>query len=232
MNLFYQPEISNGTLHLDSEESRHAVKVFRYKNGDEINVTDGLGSFYTATLVDANSKKCSFKIIDKVNSTTNSFYIHIAIAPTKNIDRLEWFIEKAIEIGVDEISLIICSNSERKIVKTERLQKKAISAMKQSLKSTLPKINEQQSFKNFVKGVQHIEKYIAYVDFKNSDLLKNIALANSNYCLCIGPEGDFSTEELQLAINADFKKVSLGNSRLRTETAGIVGCNILNLINE
>jgi len=231
LNLFYQPDIINNTLHLTSEESRHAIKVLRYKMGDEIDIIDGKGSFYTANITDPNARKCGFEIKTKKTAPQRSHYIHIAIAPTKNIDRIEWFIEKSVEFGVDEISLVICDNSERKIVKTDRLERKAISAMKQSIKATLPVINEPIVLKTLINSVTQEEKYIAFVDYSNPIHLMNLCSKESNYCVLIGPEGDFSEKELEMAINHDFKKVSLGNSRLRTETAGISACHILNLIN-
>ncbi|MDH5367433.1 MAG: 16S rRNA (uracil(1498)-N(3))-methyltransferase [Cyclobacteriaceae bacterium] len=231
MNLFYQPDIDNGVHFLDNEESRHAVKVLRYKNGDKLNIVNGKGTFFNGEITDANSKKCHFKIIDQKASPKQNYNIHIAIAPTKNIERIEWFVEKAIEIGIHEISLIICDNSERKVVKTERLMRKAVSAMKQSIKAHLPTINTPIHFNKFIQTNIIGEKYIANVDFDNPTSLYSSASKNSNYCILIGPEGDFSEKELEMALNHDFKKVSLGNSRLRTETAGISACHILNLIN-
>lgn len=233
MNLFYQPDVNNGVHFLDSEESRHAVKVLRYKHGDKLNVIDGKGAFFIGEITDANPKKCYFKIIDQKITATQNYNIHIAIAPTKNIERIEWFVEKAIEIGVHEISFVICENSERKVMKIERLMRKAISAMKQSIKVHLPIINVPISFNEFMQTtLSNNEKYIAYVDFNNPSSLYSLASKNSNYCVLIGPEGDFSSKELEMSINYGFKKVSLGSSRLRTETAGITACHTLNLIND
>ena len=217
---------------MDEEESRHAIKVLRYVKGDELTIVDGKGNFYTATISNANAKKCEFEIINSTTSATKSYFIHIAIAPTKNIERIEWFVEKAVEIGIDEISLIICENSERKIVKTDRIQRKAISAMKQSLKAWLPTINEPISFSEFVKKNKSENRFIAFVDFSNPIKLQSIAPGNSSYTVLIGPEGDFSLKEVDNAMDFGFKKVSLGKNRLRTETAGITSCHLLNLINE
>ena len=232
MNLFYQPDIDPNNTCLDTEESRHAIKVLRKKAGDLITIIDGNGTFIEAEIVDPNPKKCSVKILTTTKEETKDHYIHIALAPTKSIDRTEWFIEKAVEIGIDEISLILTKNSERTVVKTDRLFKKAVSAMKQSLKASLPQINEVVKYSAFIDNVKDDEKYIAYVDFSNPEQLFKVARPKSNYCILIGPEGDFTETELNQAIDSGFKKVGLGKSRLRTETAAMVACHILNLINE
>lgn len=232
MNLYYQPAITEGINYLDSEESRHAIKVLRHNSGDIIHVIDGKGCFYNAIIIDANPKKCIFEISEKRQEPQKSYYIHIAIAPTKNIDRIEWFVEKAVEIGIDEISFVICDNSERKVVKSDRIHRKAISAIKQSVKAKLPKINEPERYSTFINRAELGNKFIAYVDFTNPETLFKQAKSGEKYCLLIGPEGDFSVNELESAITAGFKKVSLGISRLRTETAAVVACNTLNLINE
>lgn len=232
MYLFYQPQLVNDVHHLDEDESRHCVKVLRLNEGSEINIVDGSGCWYKATITQANSKKCEFRIDNKETAVSKDYYIHIAIAPTKNLDRIEWFTEKAVEMGIDEISFVICNNSERKAIKIERIIKKAISAMKQSLKATLPKINKAVSFKDFIRESHQSNKYIAYVDQANPDHLFKISTAHADYSVLIGPEGDFSKEELKSALDAGYQKVSLGNSRLRTETAGLSACQILNLRNE
>lgn len=231
MNLFYQPGIPNGIHYLNPDESRHCTKVLRKKTGDVIQITDGIGTIYQARLTESKSEKCSFKIESKQKEEKRPFNIHIAIAPTKNPDRTEWFVEKAIEIGVDEISFLLCDNSERAALKTDRLEKLAISAMKQSLRSTFTKINHMVLLKDFVAGTNATSKYIAYVDQANPDHLLKIAIPKSDYLVLIGPEGDFSKKELALAVDYHYKKVSLGTSRLRTETAGVVACHILNLVN-
>jgi len=231
-NLFYQPQIQEGIHFLDPEESRHCYKVLRRKVGDAIHITDGEGVLYEAILTETKPDKCSFTIQSSRNEESKKFRIHIAIAPTKNPDRIEWFVEKAVEIGIDEISFILCDKSERAAMKTERIEKLAISAMKQSLKTSLPKINPMGLFKDFVATTTAIEKYIAYVDHTNPDQLLKIAKPNADYVIMIGPEGDFSKKEIELAITHHYKKVGLGPSRLRTETAGIASCHILNLINQ
>ncbi len=235
-NLFYQPGITNGTLYLDPEESRHCVKVLRKKNGDTLHVTDGKDTLYNCTITDARPERCIFVIESSEQDKKKNFRIHIAIAPTKNPDRTEWFVEKAIEIGVDEISFVECDNSERTSVKIERIEKLAVSAMKQSLKFQICKINNIKPLQDFISQASdpdsyRDQKFIAYVDQTNPDELFNVAGRNQNYTVLIGPEGDFSAAELALALQHGFKKVALGPSRLRTETAGVVACHTLNLIN-
>ena len=233
MRSFFQPEILNGDLYLDAEESRHCVKVLRLKEQDQIIVLDGSGGYHTVSITNANHKKCEFEILKSEVFAHGEQYIHIAIAPTKNLDRIEWFVEKAVEIGVKEISFFFSDNSERKHFKTDRVIKKAVSAMKQSLKTYLPIINKPIKLSDFITQYQNGEtqRFIAYVDQANPDLLFDLAQPKQNVIVLIGPEGDFSEKELNLAIDNQYTKVSLGESRLRTETAGIAACHILNLIN-
>ena len=228
MNLFYLPGIANGQTHLDAEESRHVVKVLRKVTGDELAITDGKGSFYQARITNADSKKCSFEIISKKELPKKNYFIHLAIAPTKNADRMEWFVEKAVEIGIDKITFFQSKTSERKTINLERIEKIAISAMKQSQQAWLPAVSGIISFNELMKEKAD-QKFIAYVDAANPHHLKNVAKPKGDYLLLVGPEGDFSSEELQLALENKFQKVSLGTNRLRTETAGVVACHILNL---
>lgn len=233
MHIFYQPLLDEGVLYLNPDESKHAVKVLRLREGDTIEVVDGQGGFYKVRITEADPKECAFEVLEKKSSDHHPYYIHIAIAPTKNMDRLEWFIEKAVEFGIDEISLILCEHSERKVVKTERLQRKAVSAMKQSIKAYMPKINEAIKYSTFMEKIAEDEQLmIAYVDQTIPEHLKDKALPKARYCVLIGPEGDFSEKEIQLAFQKEFEAVSLGKSRLRTETAGVAACHILNLIND
>lgn len=199
----------------------------RLKIGSEIKLIDGKGTFYTATITTDSFKKCAFKITIQEKEKRHEGYRHIAIAPTKNLDRTEWFLEKAVELGVDRVSFILCKNSERKFLKTDRMVKKAISAMKQSIKATLPVIDEITPFHRFIKEDHVGSKFIAFVDFENPAALKNEVSGND--LVLIGPEGDFNQSEVDLALEHGFKKISLGQSRLRTETAGIAAVHILNL---
>lgn len=231
MNLFFQPLIKEGRHYLDPDESRHCTKVLRKKTGDKITVVDGKGMFFEAVLTEADARQCHFKIVNETAALSRSFNIHIALAPTKNTDRMEWFVEKATEIGIDQISFIHCKHSERTKLRLDRIERVAIHAMKQSLKASIPQINDLINFDEFIKHRQEKEKFIAYVDNSNPHHLKDVAVPSSSYCVLIGPEGDFSDEELDLANISGYRKISLGKSRLRTETAALVACHTLNLLN-
>jgi|TARA_B100000959_G_scaffold272696_1_gene322360 16S rRNA (uracil1498-N3)-methyltransferase len=216
---------------LSSEESKHICKVLRKKEGDYLNFTDGKGALLTTIIAISDVRKTRVQIVNKKQKhKQHNYYLHIAIAPTKNIDRFEWFLEKACEIGIDEITPIICSHSERKIIKTERGNRILLSAIKQSLKFHLPKLNDAILLKDFVKQDFDGVKYIAHCEDTERTELKNIPKAKRNLIL-IGPEGDFSQEEIGIALQNNFKAVSLGKSRLRTETAGIIAVNTINIIN-
>lgn len=232
MQLFFQPGVTSGNLFLDEEESRHCVKVLRKKEGDEIHIVDGKGGLFLAAIKQANSRKCTFEIKDSRISEMREYHIHIAIAPTKSSDRIEWFVEKAIEFGVDEISFLECENSERAKVNLERLQKKAISAMKQSLNLWLPQLHPIQKFRSLCQDYPADQKFIAYVDDEIPVHLQVAAVPGKRYLILIGPEGDFSRDEINFAVEKKFTPVSLGKSRLRTETAGMAAAHILNLIND
>ncbi|WKK74064.2 16S rRNA (uracil(1498)-N(3))-methyltransferase [Marivirga salinae] len=231
MHLFYQsqlPEIKS----LDQDESKHCVKVLRRQAGDEINIIDGKGTFYKAKITESHPKKCEFEIIETTLEKTPVFKRHLAIAPTKNMDKMEWLVEKATEMGIDEISFFQSFHSERKVIKIDRLEKKVISAMKQSLKAQKPILNEIISYTKFLESVQSENKLIAYVDFENKVHMKNELNTQQDTLILIGPEGDFTPEEVDLAISKGFKKVSLGNSRLRTETAALAAVHLMNLAME
>jgi 16S rRNA (uracil1498-N3)-methyltransferase len=224
MALFYVPNLAAAHV-LPEEESQHAVKVLRLQAGDAITVVDGVGGFYNARITNPHHKHCAFEITETLLEFGKRDYkLHIAIAPTKNIERLEWFIEKATEIGIDEITPIICRFSERKIVKEERLEKIIVSAAKQSLKAYFPKMNPLCTFDELMKNHQASQKFIAHCYEEDKKLLQNEIQKSSDVLILIGPEGDFSKEEVQKAISLGFIPVSLGNSRLRTETAGVVAC--------
>jgi 16S rRNA (uracil1498-N3)-methyltransferase len=232
MQLFYSNQISGNSITLGEEESAHCIRVLRKNEGDTITVIDGKGTFYIAIIKIANAKKTELEIANLLSEDKRNYYSHIAIAPTKNIERTEWFIEKAVEIGIDEISLICCNNSERTTVKTDRLNKVILSAVKQSQRATLPKLNSLIPFSDFIEMNYSENKFIAHCRETERKNFKNEYKANSNASILIGPEGDFTEQEIANAIKHGFAPVSLGNSRLRTETAAIVACNIVNLINE
>jgi len=231
LNLFYQPHLHEGIHYLDPEESRHCIKVLRKRPGDTLQLTDGQGFFYTATLVQADPQRCVFEIIEKHAAPARSFSIHVAISPTKNADRVEWFVEKSVEIGIDAITLVDCEHTERTHIKHERLEKLAVSAMKQSVKASLPRLTGLTPLPAFIAQAKATEKFIAYVDPTNPQHLFRTAIPNQDYLVLIGPEGDFSKAELELCLQHGFCKVSLGPSRLRTETAGLAACHALHLLN-
>lgn len=231
MLLFYQPQIPSGVYYLTPEESKHCSRVLRKKPGDIITVTDGQHTFHEVKLTQTAPEQCSFTILKTWKAAPRPFHIHIAIAPTKHTDRIEWFVEKAVEIGIDEISFIYCQHSERHHFKTDRVTRVAISAMKQSLKASLPQINAPIPFRKFITTPRSSTNFIAYTPTETTAHLLHLASPTRSYCSLIGPEGDFSEEELDLASQADYVPVSLGPSRLRTETAGLVACQILNLLN-
>lgn len=234
MQLFYNPTINEATeiFTFDKEESKHIIKVMRKKGGDKIFVTNGLGFLFETEIVVGSDSKCTVKIIGFEKAETPKYHLHLAVAPTKMNDRYEWFLEKATEIGISEITPIICDHSERKIVKTDRFDKIVQSAMKQSLRYYLPKLNEPISFKDFIKQKKEGLLVIAHCEETNKKSLKSIVKPNENVTLLIGPEGDFSNKEITLAVENNYVPVTLGSSRLRTETAAIVACHSVVYINE
>jgi len=228
MQLFYL-ENPKDEIILSAEESKHATKVLRKKEGDILNFTDGKGAFYKAEITIADSRKCRLKVVStEKKEKQHNYHLHIAIAPTKNMDRFEWFLEKATEIGIDEITPIICSRSERKVIKTERCNRILLSAMKQSLKFHVPKLNEAISLNDFIKQDYKGTKYIAHCEDGEKKELKTVNKTEKTLIL-IGPEGDFTQKEIDLVLQNKFKEVSLGTSRLRTETAGIVAAHTINI---
>jgi 16S rRNA (uracil1498-N3)-methyltransferase len=231
LNLFYQPLIRDGVDYLDADESKHAIRVMRKRIGDTVHITDGSGTLYDARIRSEDQHKCLFEIIATTSAPEPDHHIHIAISPLNHPDRLEWFVEKAVELGVHRITLIVCTRTEKRYPKHDRLQKIAIGAMKQSLRFTLPAIEGPLPFDAFVTQCKADQRYIAYVDTTNPVHLMDEARRGSTYVVLIGPEGDFTGSELNHALTHGFVKVSLGTSRLRTETAGLATCHTLNLVN-
>ncbi|CAM1335157.1 16S rRNA (uracil(1498)-N(3))-methyltransferase [Tenacibaculum aestuariivivum] len=225
MQLFFNPNITTETKQItfDKEESRHIIRVLRKKKGDILHITNGFGFLFSVIITIANDKKCLTSVIKHEKKPKNrNYYLHVAIAPTKNNDRFEWFLEKATEIGIDEITPIICDNSERKIVKIDRLNKIVQAAMKQSLQFRLPKLNNPIKLSEFLKQNFTEEIFIAHCEESiERKYLKDIAFKNSTYTILIGPEGDFSTKEITNSLDLKFLPISLGENRLRTETAGL-----------
>ena len=231
MSLFYAPDIRTNPA-LPEEESAHAVRVLRLQAGDEIRVVDGVGGLFRAVIAQPHPKHCVVEVLDELPATGQRNYrLHLAIAPTKNLDRIEWFAEKTTEIGIDEITCLNCRFSERKEVKPARLEKILVSAMKQSQKSVLPKLNGMTDFRHFVEKPFEGRKFIAHCEEEEKPLIKDIYKSGENALVLIGPEGDFSPEEIALAKANGFEAISLGNSRLRTETAALVACHTLHVLN-
>jgi 16S rRNA (uracil1498-N3)-methyltransferase len=234
--MFYLPDLTgdtpiSSTTFLNSEESIHCARVLRLTAGDEIQITNGKGWTFKGNLVDSNIKACAVKINGKEFLGKTRANIHLAVAPTKNISRYEWFLEKATEIGVDEITPLICRHSERQNLRIDRLNKVITSAVKQSLNAWHPLLHEPSSFSEFIKQTSKSQKFIAYVDEQPRPHLKDICVHGTPAIVLIGPEGDFNPVEIDLAFKSGYKAVSLGKSRFRTETAAVVACHILNLSN-
>lgn len=231
MHVFYTPDIMNNP-ELPEEEAGHCVRVLRLNIGDEILLTDGNGYFYKAAISAATGKRCQVRIIEKIyQEPLWKGHLHIAMAPTKMMDRIEWFAEKATEIGIDELTFLNCRYSERKVIKTERIEKIVVSAVKQSLKARKPVINELTDFEKFLQTDFKGDKFIAHCNEGEKILLKDAITPGNDALVLIGPEGDFSKEEVEKAIERGFKPISLGKSRLRTETAALVAVHTMNLLN-
>lgn len=232
MHLFYTPDILKNN-ELPEEEALHCIRVLRLSIGDEVMLTDGKGSFYKATISACSNKRCLVKILEQIPEKKAWIaHLHLAMAPTKNMDRIEWFAEKATEIGFDELTFLNCRYSERKVVKNERIEKILVSAVKQSLKASVPVLNEMIDFDKFISQDFNGQKFIAHCYPGEKPLLKDLIRRGEDVLVLIGPEGDFSEEEVEKAIKTGFQPISLGRSRLRTETAALVACHIMNLINQ
>jgi len=234
MQLFYNPDITPGSTSFlfDKEESRHIIKVLRKKESDIIQITNGAGSLFTSEIVFGNEKKCEVKITAEQFFEPAQYELHLAVAPTKLNDRYEWFLEKAVEIGVTQITPLICEHSERTNFKADRFEKILQSAMKQSLQFYLPKLHEPVPFTTFVNEAKAGDLFIAHCEETDKKLLKHALQPKHNITILIGPEGDFSTKEINLALAQNYVPVSLGNTRLRTETAAIVAAHSVAFVNE
>jgi 16S rRNA (uracil1498-N3)-methyltransferase len=230
MQIFYAPAVQPNEIVLEETESKHAITVLRLEEGSRIRIVDGCGGSYLCEISEAHPRKCRLKVLDSVqNYGKRAYRLHIAIAPTKNMERLEWFLEKATEIGIDEITPVLCEHSERKTIKPERLERILISAMKQSEKAYLPRLNPLTSFNVFIRSNRSARKFIAHCHPGGKPHLKNELKNENDTLVVIGPEGDFSETEIEDAKMQEFREISLGSSRLRTETAGIVACLIFHL---
>lgn len=234
MHLFYQPRVDSPdpVPYLTEDDSRHAVKTLRLGIGDAIAVTDGHGNRFPGVITTADARQCAFRVTGQETTPARPFLVRLCVAPTKNLDRIEWFVEKAVEIGVERISFFVSQHSERRVLKTDRIMKIAVAAMKQSLQSWLPVIDEAVPFAQLLADVGGSQRFVAHLPTHETPLhLAKAALPGGSYAVLIGPEGDFSTNELTQAANAGFRMVTLGNNRLRTETAALSACQILTLVN-
>ena len=234
MQLFYNPEITENTsqISFSKEESKHIVKVLRKQVGDIMHITNGCGWLFTAEITFAGLKSCLANVTSKTLQAKSKYNLHLAVAPTKMNDRYEWFLEKATEIGVTSITPIICDHSERKIVKIDRFEKILQAAMKQSLNCYLPMLSEPIAFKSYITQPFSGDLFIAHCEETDKKSLKNELKPNKDITVLIGPEGDFSVKEIEMAIKNKLIPVTLGDTRLRTETAAIVACHSIAFINE
>ncbi|TVQ89808.1 MAG: 16S rRNA (uracil(1498)-N(3))-methyltransferase [Bacteroidetes bacterium] len=232
MHIFYEENLQNALVKLSPEESRHCTKVLRLKAGDEVGFTDGKGTFARARLVDVNAKSTTAAITHRELKPKRNFHLHMVVAPTKNIDRFEWFLEKATECGIEEVTPIICAQSERTVVKPERLKKIMLSAIKQSQRAWLPRLNDTVKFKDFINNYSSdTPSFIAHCDEGEKNPLRDAYNPGKDVMIMIGPEGDFSPEEVQLARDKGIQAISLGQNRLRTETAALVACVAVSFMN-
>ena len=235
MQLFYNIDLNESTesFSFDKEESRHIIKVLRKRDGDILHVTNGLGLLFETKISLASDNKCTVDIMSFSKKEPSPYHLHLAVAPTKMNDRYEWFLEKATEIGIHEITPILCDRSERKVFNQDRYEKIILSALKQSNELYLPILNPAISFKDFVtQDVKRGQQLIAHCEEMDKKTLKSVLKPNEDITLLIGPEGDFSEKEIQLALENNFQSVSLGNTRLRTETAAMVACHSVAFFNE
>jgi 16S rRNA (uracil1498-N3)-methyltransferase len=234
MYLFYTNDIRGEYAFFNEDETRHCLSVLRKKSGDPLQWVDGNGGWYEGVIAETGKRSFSARIKSVKISPPKGFSLHIAMAPPKNIERFEWFLEKATEIGIHEITPIECEHSERTRIRLDRLEKIVVSAMKQTLRSQMPKLHELTSCQAFIRALAEVpgEKFIPNCHTHNLPPLKSNCNPSTDVTVLIGPEGDFSLQEIELAKQCGFREAGLGDTRLRTETAGIVACVIVNLINE
>jgi 16S rRNA (uracil1498-N3)-methyltransferase len=234
MQLFFDPALTatDTVFSFDKDESKHIIKVLRKKDGDILHVTNGLGYLFTTIITLASEKNCTVKITKAELQKPMKYRLHLAVAPTKMNDRFEWFLEKATEMGVSEITPLLCEHAERKHINLDRLEKVIVSAMKQSNQCYLPKLNPLTPFSSFVKSTQAGDLFIAHCEESERFSLKSKVKPNQNTTILIGPEGDFSAAEIQAALQQQFQAITLGSTRLRTETAALAACHSVAFINE
>lgn len=233
MNYFFNPTLDNSVsqFSLDQEESRHIVKVLRRQAGDRLYITNGKGYLFTAEILEASPKRCTARVLEARKTPPPHFELHLAVAPPKRVERFQWFLEKATEIGVSRITPLLCERSERETLPVERLQRVIQEAMKQSLQTFLPELEEPIPFSAFLEREQPVIKLIAHCEEGEKSDLKRRVPADKDVVVLIGPEGDFTPSEIRAALQRGFEPVTLGKNRLRTETAALVACTTVNMIN-
>jgi len=231
MDYYFGKLSEENKIILEEDESNHLINVRRSKTGDIVKVTDGEGNLFISEVERIDKRRCELLVREKITTQKKSYRFHIALAPTKSIDRIEWFLEKATETGIDEVSFFICRHSERKEIKIDRLNRVVVSAIKQSQKTFLPKLNPAVDFKTFISRQGSGTKLICSMTANEHDNLKKNYQPGNSLTILIGPEGDFHVDELTQAKEAGYLAISLGNSRLRTETAALNACTIFNFIN-
>ncbi|TXK47673.1 16S rRNA (uracil(1498)-N(3))-methyltransferase [Pontibacter qinzhouensis] len=233
MHLFYTPHIEGELFTLPEEESKHCTRVLRLQQGDTVHLVDGKGGLFTAIIQEAHPKRCQLQIIDKqVDYGKLPYVAQIAVAPTKNLDRMEWFVEKAVEIGISKIFFLECEHSERRNLRLDRMEKIAVSAMKQSQKGFLPLLHDMMPYQKFIMQCDAQHTFIAHLEDDATKSIRQMYKPGQPHCILIGPEGDFSKQEIQAAYEAGIKPVTLGSSRLRTETAALVACHTLHILHD
>ena len=231
MHVFYTPDIATN-VEMPEEEVGHCLRVLRLTTGDEVTLPDGKGNFYKAVISAATNKRCQLKVVETLPQEKGwTGWLHVAMAPTKNMDRTEWFAEKATEIGFDELTFLNCRYSERKVIKTERIDKILVSAIKQSLKANKPVLNEMVDFNKFISQDFKGQKFICHCYEGEKKLLKEAIVPGEDALILIGPEGDFSPEEVRLAVANGFEEITLGTQRFRTETAAVVAVDMVSIVN-
>ncbi|MCB2379430.1 16S rRNA (uracil(1498)-N(3))-methyltransferase [Hymenobacter sp. BT635] len=232
MPTFYAPDLAGSAYTLPEDESKHAVRVLRLGPGDTVELVDGRGGLYQAEVADANPKRCQLRIVRHETVAPRPYFTHVAVAPTKNLDRMEWFVEKAVEMGVERITFLRCSRSERRELKLDRLEKIAVSALKQSGQAWLPQLDELTDFAHFIPTVAADTAFIAHLEEGERTALAQVAAQGAGCCVLIGPEGDFTPQEIEAARQRGIRPVTLGASRLRTETAALAAVHTVHVVRE
>lgn len=232
MHTFYAPELTTATYLLPEDESKHAIRVLRLTAGDTVELVDGVGGIFQAEVADANPKRCLLRVTSEQRIPRRAYSVHVAVAPTKNLDRMEWLVEKATEISIDRLTFLRCARSERRELKLDRLEKIAVSALKQSGQAWLPQLDEMTDYSTFISTLEPATSFIAHLAEGERTALSQVAARGANCCILIGPEGDFTPAEIELAMQLGIRPVTLGATRLRTETAALAAVHTVHIAHE